>query len=88
MNWIKCTEQLPKEDGDYLVVKSIMGFYNKVDVCSFTRNLHKLDAFDFPKEKRPGWYEHDSETGYFEWTGILYWAELPEMPNECKDRSN
>lgn len=63
-----------------------MGFYNKVDVCSFTRNLHKLDEFDFPTEKRPGWYEHDSETGYFEWTGILYWAELPEMPDECKGR--
>ena len=85
VNWIICKEKLPDKDGAYLVVKSIMGYYYKVDVCNFTRNLHKLDEFDFPKEKRPGWYEYDSETGYFEWTDIVCWAELPELPNECKN---
>lgn len=84
VNWTKCTERLPEKGGEYLVVKSIMGVYNKIDVCGFSLNLHETDEFDFPDEDRPGWYEHDSETGYFEWTGILYWAELPEMPDEVK----
>jgi len=84
MKWIKCTEKLPEKTGDYLVVKSIMGIYNKIDVCSFAMNLHEKDEFDFPKENRPGWYGCDSETGYYEWSGILYWAELPAMPDDCQ----
>ena len=81
VNWTKCTERLPDKGGEYLVVKSIMGVYNKIDVCGFSLNLHETDEFDFPDEDRPGWYECDAETGYFEWTGILYWAELPDMPD-------
>lgn len=84
INWIKCREQLPNKKGDYLVVKSIMGIYNKIDVCSFALNLHEIDEFDFPDEHRPGWYDCDSETGYFEWTGIIYWSELPNMPQEME----
>ena len=84
VNWTKCTERLPDKGGEYLVVKSIMGVYNKIDVCGFSLNLHETDEFDFPDEDRPGWYECDAETGYFEWTRILYWAELPEMPAGVK----
>ena len=46
MNWIKCTEKLPNKDGDYLVVKSIMGFYNKVDV-------ELAEAFEKQKGEKP-----------------------------------
>ena len=81
VNWTKCTDRIPNKDGEYLVVKSIMGMFNKIDVCAFALNLHEIDEFDFPDEERPGWYEHDSETGYFEWTGITHWAELPTMPD-------
>lgn len=81
VHWTKCSEKLPSTDGDYLVVKSIMGIYDKIDVCKFTLNLHNLDEFDFPDEDRPGWCECDSETGYYEWTGIKYWSELPKMPD-------
>lgn len=84
VNWTKCTERLPEKDGEYLVVKSIMGIFNKIDVCGFATNLHKKDEYDFPDEDRPGWYGCDSETGYYEWTGILYWAELPDMPDGGK----
>jgi len=81
VNWTKCTDRIPNKDGEYLVVKSIIGMFNKIDVCAFALNLHEIDEFDFPDEERPGWYEHDSETGYFEWTGITHWAELPTMPD-------
>lgn len=82
MKWVSVRDRLPDKDGDYLVVKSIMGMYSKIDVCAFTMNLHEADEFDFPDEDRPGWYEYDSETGYFEWTGITHWAELPELPTD------
>ena len=82
MGWVSVRDRLPDKDGEYLVVKSIMGMYNKIDVCAFTLNLHEADEFDFPDEDRPGWYEYDSETGYFEWTGITHWSELPELPTD------
>ncbi len=82
ISWTKCTDKLPDAKGEYLVVKSIMGMFNKIDVCAFTQNLNGIDEFDFPTENRPGWYEYDSETGYFEWTGITHWAKLPQMPDE------
>ena len=84
VKWITCTERLPDKDDDYLVVKSIFGVCNIIGICGFTLNLHDLDEFDFPDENRPGWYEHDSETGYFERDCITYWAELPEMPDGVK----
>ena len=82
MEWIKAKDKLPDKDGHYLVVKSIMGMFNKIDVCAFALNLHEVDEFDFPDENRPGWYEYDSETGNFEWTGVTHWAELPELPTD------
>ena len=87
VRWTKCTEKMPDKDGDYLVVRSIMGMFNIINVCAFTMNLHEIDEFDFPDEERPGWYEHDSETGYFEWTGITHWAELPKMPDDIAEGS-
>ena len=81
IHWNKCSERLPEKSGSYLVVRSIMGMYNIIDVCSFAQNLHEFDEIDFEDENRPGWYEYDSEVGYFEWIGISHWSELPDMPD-------
>lgn len=83
MNWIKTTEQLPQKDGEYLVVKSIMGVYNKIDVCKFTLNLRKLNNHSLVRYRnRPGWYKYDNEVGYYEESGITHWTDLPELPND------
>ena len=80
VKWIKCTEQLPSKSGQYLVVKSIMGIFNTIDVCEFALNLQDIDEYDFQDENRHGWYGSDPETGYFEQTNVLYWSKLPKMP--------
>ena len=82
-DWVKCSEKLPDQNGEYLVVKSIFGMFNKIDLCMFALNLYEVDEFEFQYDKRPGWYDCDSETGYYEWTDITHWAELPEMPEGC-----
>ena len=81
MDWIKVKDRLPKKNGKYLVVYKYFD-YRSIDVVNFSTNLHKVDKYIFDTEKRPGWYEPDDETGYFERTSITHWAELPELPTE------
>lgn len=79
--WINIKDRLPSINGRYLVVYHFFQ-YREVRVLSFAKNLHKVDEYDFPDKKRPGWYICDSEVGYVEMNGVTYWAELPEMPDE------
>ena len=80
--WIKCEDRLPSENGKYLIVG---GIFNRpsVDVCRFAKNLHELDEYDFPTQKRPGWQKDDPEIGYYE-IKVTYWAELPELPEDLR----
>ena len=84
--WVKVQDQLPKEDGRYLVVCAYRGDINCRDIAiwRFATNLSTVNEHDFPAEKysRSGWYSLDDETGYFERSGVLYWAKLPPMPKE------
>ena len=61
------------------------GSFYSLQIVSFTKNLNKVDRYDFPgKEyKRPGWFDYDGEYGYYE-TGedITHWMPLPNMPKE------
>ena len=81
MNWIKVSDRLPNKNGQYLVVYKYFD-YRSIGVVHFSTNLNKVDKYIFNTEKRPGWYESDSEVGYFERTGITHWAELPGMPSD------
>jgi hypothetical protein len=81
INWIKASDRLPNKNGKYLVVYEYFG-RRSIDVARFSTNLHKVDKYIFDTEKRPGWYESDSEVGYFERTSITHWAELPELPSD------
>ena len=81
MNWTKCSDKLPPKDGEYLVIKEFFQC-RKIAICGFSKILNKMDKMYFPEEKRPGWYEWYDEYGYYEWTGITHWAELPELPEE------
>jgi len=85
--WIPVTERLP-EPGGYLVCKKHdygYGVHYSLQIVSYTDNLNKIDKYDFPgkKNKRPGWFDYDSEYGHFE-TGndIFAWMPLQAPPKE------
>lgn len=75
--WIPVTERLP-EDGTYLVtIERIVGTStSSVDMKSFAKDLNKVNKFNFPK--KCGWYDYDSEYGYWEETRVIAWMPLPK----------
>jgi hypothetical protein len=76
--WIPVYERLPEEGGDYLTtVKGIVS--NRYEILSFTKNLYKVDEYDFPDKKEPGWYFLDREYGFIEETDVIAWMPLPEI---------
>lgn len=81
--WISVTERLPEEDGKYLTAYKLNTIPPTpwIEACWFAKNLRKVDKYDFPK-KKPGFYNNDSEYGYFEVSGITHWMPLPEPPKE------
>lgn len=81
VEWISVKDRLPEKSGKYLVVHCFFGF-RAIKVCCFSPNLYKVDKYIFPDEKRPGWYQSDSEVIYYECDGISHWAELPDLPPE------
>ena len=75
----------PKKDGQYLITTILYrgtgGTKNIVDIAYFTKNLYKIDHYDFSEYKgkrKAGWYTYDSEYGYVEYDDVLAWQELPE----------
>lgn len=74
--WIPVSERLP-EDGIYLVTVERITDVPRIDMKSFAKDLNKVDEFDFPKHKC-GWYDYDSEYGYWEDTNVVAWMPLPQ----------
>ena len=84
--WIPVSEKLP-ENGTYLVtLERFCGGEPRINMRSFAKDLNKVDEFDFPKHKC-GWYNYDSEYGYWEDTGVIAWMPLPEPyePQKSED---
>ena len=74
--WIPVSERLPK-DGVYLVtVERTLG-KPRIETKSFAKDLNRVDDFDF-SEHKCGWYDYDSEYGYWEDTNVIAWMSLPE----------
>jgi hypothetical protein len=87
MFWHDASKELPREDRKryYVLTESISGGkkYLRHNICYFTRNLYAVDNDDFNhKRGESGWYAYDSEVGYYEWTNVRYWMELPPIPGE------
>ena len=81
--WISVKDRLPDKAGKYLV------FYGssareRVEIGSFAKNLKKINENEFKNKPYSGWYEYDSEWGYFELRDITHWRPLPEPPKEGK----
>lgn len=96
-NWIPVEERLPEIDPNkpmvtYLITtyappsKRREAYYDVFTAC-YTDNLYELDEYDFPDDsfKRPGWYNEDSEMGYYEVGGpydqltpqVIAWMPMP-----------
>lgn len=81
MEWHKFKDKSPDKNGRYLVVTKINSL-RFMEVLRFATNLRDVDRYDFPEEDRPGWYDLDSESGYYERSCVTHWTELPEFPGE------
>lgn len=77
MGWISVKDKLPDEDGRYLVFTS----NSTMIIVGFAKSLKDVDEYELPASK-PGWYNYDSEYGYYECTSITHWRKLPEPPEE------
>ena len=84
-HWIPCSERLPEEDGEYLVLYYTRSRYKPYvyDVISFTNDLYKIDEYDFIDQKgQKGWFYHDREYGFCEDNDVTAWMPLPEPYRE------
>ena len=79
--WIPVSEKLPEKDGYYLTTFVSFGSILLVDVISFAKNLKNVDHYDFDKAE-PGWYNYDSEYGYYKVNSVIAWMPLPERYKE------
>ena len=75
--WIPVSKANPKKDGRYLVTTD----GNYVAIKSYAKNLRKIDKDDFDKAE-PGWYDYDSDFGYYKYHKVIAWMELPDVYKE------
>lgn len=81
MKWYKVSEQLPTKDGDYLTVLCYATNLYKIEIRSFAKNGSKIDDWDLRNQVNI-FYVYDSEYGYCSTNRVIYWGELPPLPNE------
>lgn len=83
--WIPVTERLPDENGKYLTVFTLNTIPPRpvIEVSCYAKDLYKIDKYDFHDKKRKhGFYQYDSECGYFEMSDISHWMPIPEPPRD------
>lgn len=80
--WILCNERQPEEDGEYIVTLRWDNYPNSVETLHFTNDLSSVDGVGYAGEKRPGWYEYDSDYGCYEIDNVIAWMPRPEPYKE------
>lgn len=82
--WIPVSERLPTK-GKYLCLCDGDAKTSYIKICSFADNLYAVDEFDFyDYENVAGFFDYDSEYGYFRQNNVTHWMPLPEPPKECE----
>lgn len=79
--WIPCKDRLPEKQGQYLITSHC----GVIGVLYYSPDLYSVDKHDFCRYKihrKAGWYDYDSECGYFEYSTPKAWQELPEPYEE------
>ena len=77
--WIDVNDRLPEKDGAYLVITGSYSRYRKI--VSYAHDLFEVDDYDF-KKGDSGFFDYDSEYGYYKVDKVLAWMELPEVPEK------
>lgn len=77
-DWIPCSQRPPEEDGEYIVTLRWDNYPNSVETLHFTNDLSSVDRVGYAGEKRPGWYEYDSDYGCYEIDNVIAWMPRPE----------
>lgn len=79
MMWNKVEDGLPTDSGKYLCV-SYSPLSRNILTCYFAENLRALNKYDFEHCNYAGFYNYDSEYGYFRERYITHWMKLPDLP--------
>ena len=78
--------ETPKKNGRYLVTLKY-STHKILQIALYSNDLYKVDQYDFfDKKNQPGWYNYDSEYGYYEQNDIIGWTELPETYSEEEEK--
>lgn len=73
--WIKVEDDIPK-DREEVLTRDKNGI---CDVLSYSDDLYTVDEFDFYNMKgKSGFYDYDSEFGYFVVDDIIEFMYIPE----------
>lgn len=85
MEWISVKDHLPTKNGDYLVTIDCFGKHRYMKMVSWANDLNKLDKWDFPADEYKGisgFYDNDSEWGYYEVSDVLAWCKIEPYEGE------
>ena len=84
--WIPISEK-PRKNGAYLCSARFNDNYIGICIADYADDLYKVDNFDFHDKKGiSGWYDYDSEYGYYEMESVIAWMPLPKQ-YEPQERS-
>lgn len=68
----------PKKNGRYLCLTE----YKYYRILSFAKKLKSVSKYDFEGRNYSGFFDYDSEYGFYEFGGVTHWMPLPELPKE------
>lgn len=71
IEWKNARTDPPKEAGTYLCWRRF-----GPNVLKYATRMCDVDEIDFEGVERPGWADYDSEYGWLEMCGVMYWAEI------------
>lgn len=82
MPWTRYKDGPPPQDGQYLCV--VDGFCNirYLVLCRYAESLHNVHEWDFDENTGSGFYDYDSEYGYYKLNNITHWMTAPKLPEQ------